>query len=30
MIHALKAIPEYFEASAVGRKNFEVRKNDRP
>ena len=30
MLHALKTIPQYFEASAEGTKNFEVRKNDRP
>lgn len=30
MIHALKTIPDYFEASAAGIKGFEVRKNDRP
>ena len=30
MIHALKVKPEFFEASATGAKNFEVRKNDRP
>lgn len=30
MIHALKTFPQFFEASAEGVKNFEVRKNDRP
>lgn len=30
MIHALKTEPVYFEASAAGIKEFEVRKNDRP
>lgn len=30
MIHALKTAPQYFEESAAGRKNFEVRRNDRP
>lgn len=30
MIHALKILPEYFEAMAAGTKSFEVRKNDRP
>ena len=30
MIHALKTLPDYFDASADGIKNFEVRKNDRP
>lgn len=30
MIHALKILPEYFEAMAAGAKSFEVRKNDRP
>lgn len=26
MIHALKILPEYFEAMAAGTKSFEVRK----
>lgn len=30
MIHELKTMPAYFEASAAGVKSFEVRKNDRP
>lgn len=30
MIHAVKILPEFFEATADGIKNFEVRKNDRP
>lgn len=30
MIHALKILPEYFEAMAAGTKSFEVRKNDMP
>lgn len=29
MIHQLKIKPEYFQAIAEGRKNFEVRNNDR-
>lgn len=29
MIHELKILPEYFEAVASGRKQFEIRKNDR-
>lgn len=29
MIHALKTLPEYFEAVISGTKLFEVRKNDR-
>mgnify|MGYP003403112388 CR=1 FL=1 len=29
MIHSLKTWPEYFEAVLSGKKNFEVRKNDR-
>lgn len=29
MIHALKTLPEYFEAVIKGEKLFEVRKNDR-
>ena len=29
MIHDLKTIPEYYEAVRIGKKNFEVRKNDR-
>ena len=28
MIHALKTLPEYFEAVVKGEKLFEVRKND--
>ena len=28
-IHSLKCLPEYFDATADGRKNFEVRINDR-
>jgi len=28
-IHKLKTWPEYFEAIITGRKNFDVRKNDR-
>ena len=27
--HELKIIPEYFEAVVSGKKNFEIRKNDR-
>lgn len=30
MIHAVKIIPEYYEAVKDGRKRFEVRKADRP
>ncbi len=30
MIHAVKTETVYFEATAEGIKNFEVRKNDRP
>ena len=30
MIHELKTEQRFFEASAAGVKNFEVRKNDRP
>lgn len=30
MVHALKTLPQFFEASAEGIKGFEVRKNDRP
>ena len=30
MIHALKTDPKFFEATAAGIKDFEVRKNDRP
>lgn len=30
MTHALKTWPAYFLAITSGRKNFEVRKNDRP
>lgn len=30
MLHALNTLPQFFEASAAGIKNFEVRKNDRP
>lgn len=29
VIHELKIHPEYFEAVVLGRKRFEVRKNDR-
>lgn len=29
MIHELKILPEYFEAIISGRKQFEIRKNDR-
>lgn len=29
MVHALKIIPEYYEAVKSGKKPFEVRKNDR-
>lgn len=29
MIHELKTWPEYYEAVRSGKKNFEVRKNDR-
>lgn len=29
MIHALKILPQYFEAVANGTKNFEIRRNDR-
>lgn len=29
MTHELKILPEYFEAVASGRKQFEIRKNDR-
>lgn len=29
MIHELKILPEYFEAVTSGRKQFEIRKNDR-
>lgn len=27
--HELKILPEYFKAQAEGKKNFEIRKNDR-
>ena len=30
MIHALKILPEYFEAMAAGTKSFEVRKKRSP
>lgn len=30
MLHALKTLPQYFEAAAEELKKFEVRKNDRP
>ena len=30
MLHALKTLPQFFEASAEGIKSFEGRKNDRP
>ncbi|MBE6714847.1 MAG: DUF3850 domain-containing protein [Ruminococcaceae bacterium] len=30
MIHALKTLPEFFEAVISGKKKFEVRKCDRP
>lgn len=30
MVHALKTEPLFFETSAAGVKEFEVRKNDRP
>lgn len=30
MVHALKTEPLFFEASAAGVKEFEVRKHDRP
>ncbi len=30
MIHAVKIIPEYYEAVKDGSKRFEVRKDDRP
>lgn len=30
MIHELKTLPEYFEAVISGKKQFEVRKFDRP
>lgn len=30
MVHALKTLPQFFEASAEGIKSFEVRKNNRP
>lgn len=29
MTHELKILPEYFEAVVSGRKQFEIRKNDR-
>jgi hypothetical protein len=29
MLHELKIWPQYFDAVMTGRKNFEVRKNDR-
>lgn len=29
MIHELKILPEYFKAVTSGRKQFEIRKNDR-
>lgn len=29
MTHELKILPEYFEAVTSGRKQFEIRKNDR-
>ena len=29
MIHELKTLPQYFSMSAEGKKNFEVRRNDR-
>ena len=28
-IHELKTLPEYFDAVFMGKKNFEIRKNDR-
>ena len=28
-IHELKILPEYFKAQKAGKKNFEIRKNDR-
>jgi len=28
-IHVLKTLPEYFDAVFMGKKNFEIRKNDR-
>lgn len=30
MIHALKTLPEYFEAVIKGEKLFEIRRHDRP
>ncbi|MGM0207241.1 hypothetical protein IGI96_001752 [Enterococcus sp. DIV0421] len=30
MVHELKILPEFFEAVTSGRKQFEIRKNDRP
>lgn len=30
MVHAVKCLPEYFEAVVSGNKTFEVRKADRP
>jgi len=29
MIHELKTLPQYFAMSVEGKKNFEVRRNDR-
>lgn len=29
MIHELKILPKYFEDVSAGRKNFEIRRNDR-
>lgn len=28
-IHELKILPEYYKAQVEGKKNFEIRKNDR-
>lgn len=28
-VHELKILPEYFKAQKAGKKNFEIRKNDR-
>jgi len=28
-VHELKTLPEYFEAVFMGKKNFEIRENDR-
>lgn len=30
MVHELKILPEFFEAVTSRRKQFEIRKNDRP